>query len=194
MKREIAQGNIWFGRGGKNAPRVKKFLSDAKVGLTPETIWPAEEVGTSDETKKQLKVLFPEEDKVFETPKPEGLLERIIAIASNKGDYVLDCFLGSGTTVAVAHKMGRRYIGIEVGDQISRLVFPFGNEGPQLRSERLKPRRRVRGTHGSLYLRTIPALHLYKTGGFQKEFDRHYGKKGGICQVNSENEGRGNGE
>ena len=122
MKREIAEGNIWFGKAGKNAPRVKKFLADADIGLTPETIWPADEVGTSDDAKKQLKVLFPDEDHVFETPKPETLLKRIIEIASNKGDYVLDCFLGSGTTIATAHKMSRRYIGIEVGDQISRLV------------------------------------------------------------------------
>lgn len=122
MKREIASGNIWFGSDGRNSPRVKKFLADAKIGLTPETLWLADEVGTSDSAKKQLKSLFPDEDKVFETPKPEELLKRIIEIASNEGDYVLDCFLGSGTTIATAHKMSRHYIGIEVGGQMSRLV------------------------------------------------------------------------
>lgn len=122
MKREIANGNIWFGKDGRNSPRVKKFLADADIGLTPETIWQAADVGTSDEAKKQLKILFPEEDHVFETPKPEALLKRIIEIASNKDDYVLDCYLGSGTTIATAHKMSRRYVGIEIGDQISRLV------------------------------------------------------------------------
>jgi len=122
MKREIASGNIWFGKNGRNSPRVKKFLADAKIGLTPETLWLADDAGTSDSAKKQLKILFPDEDKVFETPKPEELLKRIIEIASNRGDYVLDCFLGSGTTIATAHKMSRRYIGIEAGEQMSRLV------------------------------------------------------------------------
>ena len=107
---------------GKNVPRVKKFLSEAKIGLTPETIWLADEVGTSDGAKKQLKSMFPNEDNVFETPKPEELIKRILEIASNQGDYVLDCFLGSGTTIAVAHKMSRRYVGIEVGDEMSLLV------------------------------------------------------------------------
>lgn len=122
MKREIAEGNIWFGRDGRNTPRVKKFLRDAKIGLTPETIWLADEVGTSDSAKKQLITLFPDHDNLFETPKPEELLKRIIEISSDEDDYVLDCFLGSGTTIATAHKLNRRYIGIEVGSQMSKLV------------------------------------------------------------------------
>jgi adenine-specific DNA-methyltransferase len=122
MNQEISQGNIWFGKDGNNTPRVKKFLRDAKIGLTPETIWLAENVGTSDSAKKQLLFLFPDNENVFETPKPEELLKRIIEIASDEGDYVLDCFLGSGTTVAVAHKLNRHYIGIELGDQMLDLV------------------------------------------------------------------------
>ena len=123
MKREISQGNVWFGRDGTGVPRIKKFLSQAKIGLTPETIWSADEAGTTDNAKKQLKELFPEERNVFDTPKPEELLKRVIEIASNEGDYVLDCFLGSGTTMAAAHKMNRRYVGIESGDQMSKLVI-----------------------------------------------------------------------
>lgn len=122
MKREIAEGNIWFGKDGNNTPRVKKYLRDAKIGLTPETIWLADEVGTSDSAKKQLMALFPDKENIFETPKPEELLRRVIEIASDKDDYVLDCFLGSGTTIAVAHKLNRRYIGIELGNQMSELV------------------------------------------------------------------------
>lgn len=122
MKQEIAMGNIWFGKDGNNAPRVKKFLSNAKMGLTPETIWLASDVGTSDSAKKQLMILHPNTEVVFDTPKPEELLKRIIEIASNEGDYVLDCFLGSGTTIAVAHKLQRRYVGIEIGSHISELV------------------------------------------------------------------------
>ena len=122
MKREIAKGNIWFGKDGSNTPRVKKFLCDAKLGLTPETIWLADEVGTSDSAKKQLMALFPDKENIFETPKPEELLKRIIEIASNEGDFILDCFLGSGTSMAVAHKLNRHYIGIELGSQMSELV------------------------------------------------------------------------
>ncbi|MBR6937198.1 MAG: site-specific DNA-methyltransferase [Prevotella sp.] len=122
MKREISEGNIWFGLDGSNTPRVKKFLRDAKIGLTPETIWLANEVGTTDSAKKQLMALFPDKENIFETPKPEELLKRIIEIASDEGDYILDSFIGSGTTVATAHKLNRHYIGIEIGEQMSDLV------------------------------------------------------------------------
>ena len=128
MKREIAEGNIWFGKDGSNTPRIKKFLRDAKIGLTPETIWLADEVGTSDSAKKQLMTLFPDKENIFETPKPEELLKQIIEIASNKGDYVLDCFIGSGTTIATAHKLNRHYIGIEIGNQMSELVVKRMNK------------------------------------------------------------------
>ena len=128
MKREIAEGNIWFGKDGSNTPRVKKYLRDAKIGLTPETIWLADEVGTSDSAKKQLMTLFPDKENIFETPKPEELLKRIIEIASNEGDYVLDCFIGSGTTIATAHKLNRHYIGIEIGNQMSELVVKRMNK------------------------------------------------------------------
>lgn len=114
MQREIAAGNIWFGRAGAGVPRVKRFLKSSKVGLTPETLWPADEVGTNHEAKKQLLKLFPDEE-VFDTPKPEGLVRRVLEIATKPGDLVLDAFLGSGTTAAVAHKLNRSYIGIERG-------------------------------------------------------------------------------
>lgn len=114
MQREIAAGNVWFGKTGEGVPRIKRFLTSSKVGLTPETLWPATEVGTNDEAKKQLLRLFPDED-VFDTPKPEGLIRRVIEIATEPGDLVLDAFLGSGTTTAVAHKLNRQYIGIERG-------------------------------------------------------------------------------
>lgn len=128
MKREIAEGNIWFGKDGSNTPRVKKFLRDAKIGLTPETIWLADEVGTSDSAKKQLMTLFPDKENIFETPKPEELLKRIIEIASDEDDYILDCYIGSGTTIATAHKLSRHYIGIEIGDQMSELVVKRMNK------------------------------------------------------------------
>src|SRR6202035_1385615 len=83
------------------------------IGLVPTTWWPREEVGDNDESKNELHQLFPEGPDPFQTPKPERLMHRIIGIGSDVGDVVLDCFLGSGTTAAVAQKMGRRWIGIE---------------------------------------------------------------------------------
>lgn len=105
---------IWFGKNGKNIPRYKKFLSEVKDGFVPTTLWFREEVGDNQDAKNEMKELNPEDP--FATPKPERLIERIIHIASNPGDLVLDSFLGSGTTAAVAHKMERRWIGIEMGD------------------------------------------------------------------------------
>ena len=107
-------GRIWFGKDGKNVPRYKKFLSEVKDGLVPTTIWLRDEVGDNQEAKKEVKELVPEDP--FATPKPERLIQRILTIASEEGDLVLDSFLGSGTTAAVAHKMGRRWIGVEMGN------------------------------------------------------------------------------
>lgn len=115
MQAEIKAGNIWFGKTGNGVPRIKRFLQNSRAGLTPETLWRADEVGTNDDAKKHLLQMFPDQP-IFDTPKPEPLLARILHIATDPGDWVLDPYLGSGTTAAVAHKMGRRYIGIEQGD------------------------------------------------------------------------------
>ena len=122
MKKEIANGNIWFGLEGLNAPRIKKFLSTAKIGLTPQTLWAGDDFGTTDSAKKHLLSLFPHQEKVFDTPKPEELIRQILEIATNEGDLVLDSYLGSVTTLAVAHKLKRNYIGIEIGEQMTELV------------------------------------------------------------------------
>lgn len=115
MQAETRAGNIWFGKSGNGVPRVKRFLQQAKAGLTPETIWRADEVGTNDDAKKHLLEMFPDQP-IFDTPKPELLLARILHIATDPGELVLDPYLGSGTTAAVAHKMRRKFIGIEQGD------------------------------------------------------------------------------
>lgn len=112
MLHEIDCGNIWFGIDGNGVPRKKKFLSDIKKGMTPETLWSASQVGTTNDAKKHILSLFPN-IPVFDTPKPETLIKQILEISSNVGDLVLDAFLGSGTTAAVAHKLGRKYIGID---------------------------------------------------------------------------------
>lgn len=113
-QKALADNRITFGTDGNGVPRRKQFLSEAK-GLVPWTWWPQEEVGHTGESKNEVNALFGSEIS-FATPKPERLIQRIIHIATNPGDLVLDSFLGSGTTAAVAHKMNRRYIGIEMGD------------------------------------------------------------------------------
>jgi adenine-specific DNA-methyltransferase len=117
MKREIEAGNVYFGRTGEATPRFKKFLKDAKSGVTPETLWWANDVGTTDRAKKELMALLHTEE-VFDTPKPETLIHRVLTIATDPGDLVLDAYLGSGTTASVALKMGRTFIGIEQGSHI----------------------------------------------------------------------------
>jgi adenine-specific DNA-methyltransferase len=108
------QGRIWWGKDGNNVPAPKIYLSEVKQGVVPQTFWSYEDVGHTQEAKKEIVTLFTED--VFGTPKPERLIERIFQISSNQNELVLDSFLGSGTTAAVAHKMNRRYIGIEMGD------------------------------------------------------------------------------
>jgi adenine-specific DNA-methyltransferase len=115
MRREIAAGNVWFGKSGNGAPRLKMFLSSPHRGLTPETLWTADSVGTSDSAKKHLLQMFPKHP-VFDTPKPEQLIYRVLQISTDPGDIVLDAYLGSGTTAAVAQKSGRQYLGIEIGE------------------------------------------------------------------------------
>src|SRR6266566_7251231 len=124
MEEEIRKGNIWFGRDGNGVPRIKKFLrSGEESGLTPETIWYADDVGTNDEAKKGIMELL-HDKTVFDNPKPERLLNRILHIATNAGDLVLDSFAGSGTTGAVAHKMGRRWIMVELGEHCHTHIVP----------------------------------------------------------------------
>ncbi len=108
------EGRVWWGKDGNNVPAPKIYLSEVKQGVVPQTLWSYEDVGHTQVAKKEIVSLFGSE--VFGTPKPELLIQRILHIATNPGDLVLDSFLGSGTTAAVAHKMGRRYIGIEMGE------------------------------------------------------------------------------
>ena len=112
--RLVADNRIWFGTKGNNVPRKKTFLSEVQGGVVPMTTWRYEEVGSTQDAKKEVKALNPEDP--FATPKPEKLIERVLTLATNPGDLVLDSFLGSGTTAAVAQKMGRRWIGVEMGN------------------------------------------------------------------------------
>ncbi len=91
--------------------------------MTPHNWWPHEEVGHTDEAKKEMIGLYGARD-VFDTPKPERLLQRVLEISTKQGDLVLDSFAGSGTTGAVAHKMGRRWIMVELGEHCHTHIIP----------------------------------------------------------------------
>jgi adenine-specific DNA-methyltransferase len=119
-------GRVWWGKDGSSIPRIKKFLSEAKQGVVPSTLWFHSDCGTNAEAKTEIRSVFADEtdSEMFITPKPERLLKRILEISTNPGDWVLDSFLGSGTTAAVAHKMGRKWIGIELGDHCDTHCVP----------------------------------------------------------------------
>jgi adenine-specific DNA-methyltransferase len=107
----LQENRLWWGREGNTFPFRKRFKSEL-VGLVPTTIWLHDEVGDNREAKQELTRLFGR-TAIFATPKPERLLRKIVHIGSNPGDIVLDCFAGSGTTAAAAHKMGRRWVAVE---------------------------------------------------------------------------------
>ena len=119
---QVEEGRIWFGKDGKSVPRRKTYLAESQ-GQTAWSWWPNSEVGHNQEAKKEIIALFGAAN-VFDTPKPERLIERIILLSTNTGDIVLDSFGGSGTTGAVAHKMGRRWIMVELGDHCHTHIIP----------------------------------------------------------------------
>lgn len=122
--KELCDDNrIWWGKNGDGVPRRKVFLSEVQSGIVPPTIWNHSDAGNNQEAKKECLAVVPDQE-VFPTPKPEKLLSRILSIATNLGDLVLDSFAGSGTTGAVAHKMGRRWIMVELGEHCHTHIIP----------------------------------------------------------------------
>ena len=115
-------GRVWWGPTGNARPSIKRYLSE--VGdLVPRTLWSKDDVGSNRTSKNEMRALFPG-DESFGTPKPERLLKRVLEIATNPGDLILDSFAGSGTTGAVAHKMGRRWIMVELGEHCHTHIIP----------------------------------------------------------------------
>ena len=114
MQRLQNEGMLFWGtKGTAKTPMRKLYLYEAKKGMSTPSVWSG--LALNQHASTEIEKIFGQK-AFFETPKPERLIERILHIATNPGDLVLDSFLGSGTTAAVAHKMGRRYIGIEMGD------------------------------------------------------------------------------
>lgn len=117
-----ADNRIWFGESGNNVPRIKRFLSEVQEGIVCMTVWLRTEVGDNQDAKREV-TKFNSED-IFSTPKPEKLIQRVLELATQPGDLVLDSFAGSGTTGAVAHKMGRRWIMVELGEHCHTHIIP----------------------------------------------------------------------
>jgi adenine-specific DNA-methyltransferase len=124
MRRLGEDARIWWGKSGNaEFPMEKKFLSEAKEGVTNQTWWPYEVGGSTRNASAEMKAIFGG-TKAFDTPKPERLIQRVLEIATKPGDLVLDSFAGSGTTGAVAHKMRRRWIMVELGEHCETLIVP----------------------------------------------------------------------
>lgn len=120
----LLENRVYFGKKGDGLPVIKKYFADVRDGIVPKTWWPSSEVGSNQSARRDhLRKLLPEIEP-FATPKPEGVLERILQISTNPGDLVLDSFAGSGTTGAVAHKMGRRWIMVELGEHCHSHIIP----------------------------------------------------------------------
>lgn len=118
----VADNRIYFGAEGSNVPRYKRFLSEVQDGIVPSTLWLRQDAGDNLEAKREAVALNAE--TVFPTPKPERLLQRVLSLSTKSGDLVLDSFAGSGTTGAVAQKMGRRWIMVELGEHCHTHIIP----------------------------------------------------------------------
>lgn len=121
FQKMVAENRIWFGASGNNVPAIKRFLTDVKQGTACQTIWKYDDVGHSQEGKKEINEIFPE-STVFDTPKPERLIKRVLQLATKNNSIILDSFAGSGTTAHAVLKLNaqdggnRRFILCEMMD------------------------------------------------------------------------------
>ncbi|WP_164079638.1 site-specific DNA-methyltransferase [Stenotrophomonas maltophilia] len=124
FERARSENRVYFGKNGDGLPIIKRYLSEVQDGVVPRTWWPAEDAGSNQSAKRDhLRKLLPDIEP-FSTPKPEELLKLILQISTNVGDLVLDSFAGSGTTGAVAQKIGRKWILVELEDTCHTHIIP----------------------------------------------------------------------
>ena len=126
--RHVEENYIYWGKDGTaKVPSFKRYKHLLRnQGVVPQSMWSYEFANHTDGARKEIRLVLESSSLKddFLTPKPELLIQRVLHIATNPGDLVLDSFLGSGTTAAVAHKMGRRYIGIEIGEHATTHCIP----------------------------------------------------------------------
>lgn len=175
----LADNRVWFGKTGKSGPALKSFLTEVQDGVVPQSWWDYDGVGHNQEAKKEIKELFPDQEP-FDTPKPERLLQRIIHIASEPGDIVLDCFAGSGTTAAVAHKMGRRWVTVEwkaanienfTMPRLVKVIDGTDQGGISLTTERVSAVELPSGISASKAYDAVSAINAVTKAGALKGYD-----------------------
>ena len=121
-ERLVQDNRIYFGKNNDSKPQIKQFLSEVQQGIVTKTLWRYDEVGHNQIAKQEMKIMF--DNEIFDTPKPEKLLKRILEIASKENSIILDFFAGSGTTPAVALKLGRKFVGVEMGEHFYKVILP----------------------------------------------------------------------
>jgi adenine-specific DNA-methyltransferase len=124
LRQAQLDNRVYYGKNGDRLPIIKSYLSEVQDGFVPKTLWLATEVGSNQSAKRDHLRKLLTGIEPFATPKPEGLVHRALQISTNPGDLVLDSFAGSGTTGAVAHKMGRRWIMVELGEHCYTHIVP----------------------------------------------------------------------
>ena len=207
----IADGRVWFGHEGNNAPRQKKFLSESERGLTPHTLWTAEEVGTNDSAKKEFIAMLPEVDSSLVTPKPTDLVQRIVRVATVPGDLVLDSFAGSGTTGHAVLKQNaedggdRRFILVEMEDDVARPVtaerlrraidgYPFeGKDRTELYRQKVTVTSFKKGTDHYAKAQAIKDERAGDFDAFEQKVEKGHFVLYGVNKIKAKKEGLGGG-
>lgn len=137
-----ADNRIWFGKDGGNVPRIKRFKSEVKDGITPMTVWTYNEVGHTQDAKKEIKEIFSESKTPFGTPKSLKLMERVIDLGTDKDSIILDSFAGSGTTAHAVLNLNkqdggnRKFILVEMenyanditAERVKRVINGYGED------------------------------------------------------------------
>ena len=152
MKQKIRDNRIYFGKDGLGAPQLKRYLHETQQGVVPLTIWLYDEVGHTDSSKKEIKEIFPDHELPFETPKPVGLIKRILQVATKKEALVLDSFAGSGTTAQAVLELNkedggnRKFILVQCEEQ-NKTTNKAVNIAHSITAERV--RRVIKGVPGA---------------------------------------------
>ena len=128
FQRRVKDNRIWFGENGNNVPRIKRFLSEVQKGIVPVTLWTRDEVGDTQEARREVSDILNGKNEFFETPKPTRLIKRILEIATNDNDIILDSFSGTGTTahavlqLNLENNSNRNFILIELEPKICQKI------------------------------------------------------------------------